>query len=110
MKRSERYSSMMAIALSSSHGIRCGRGVFGSGSSSRKTIIISGGCPRLPDRPSRWRKLVTELGDWFWSTRSSLPMSMPSSMVTVAQVTNGSPSSSFMRSSASSRSAAERLP
>ena len=44
------------------HGMSWGRGVFGRGFSSRKTIIISGGSPRLPDRPRRCKRLATELG------------------------------------------------
>ena len=62
MKRSSIYSWMMAMPRNSSQGISWGRGVLGRGSSSRNTIIISGGSPRRPDLPSRWRKLVTELG------------------------------------------------
>ncbi len=62
IKRSSIYNWIMAMPRKSSHGISCGSGVLGRGSSSRNTIIISGGAPRRPDRPSRCKKLVTELG------------------------------------------------
>ena len=52
-----------------------------------KTIIISGGCPRLPERPSLCKNAETLCGESICNILSSLPISTPSSKVTVAQVT-----------------------
>ena len=73
------------------------------------TNHISGGAPRLPVRPMRWRNPDTVNGASIWNARSSRPTSMPSSRVAVATVVSAV-SSSRMSSSALSRMAAERLP
>src|SRR6266571_1581680 len=36
-----------------------------------------------PDLPTRWTRLLTWRGDMYWTTRSTEPMSMPSSSVLV---------------------------
>ena len=55
-----------------------------------------------PARPIRWRPAVTDFGDSTWSTRSTAPMSMPSSSDEVATRHGSSPDLS--RSSTTSRS------
>ena len=54
---------------------------------SRATMTISGGEPRLPERPRRCSRDDTVCGAQDCTTRSRRPMSMPSSNVTVAPVT-----------------------
>ena len=55
-----------------------------------------------PARPIRCRPAVTDLGDSTWSTRSTAPMSIPSSSELVATRHGRSPD--FSRSSTTSRS------
>ena len=55
-----------------------------------------------PARPIRWSPAVTDFGDSTWSTRSTAPMSMPSSSDDVATRHGSSPDLS--RSSTTSRS------
>src|SRR3982751_1538731 len=60
-----------------------------------------------PARPMRWSPAVTDLGDSTWSTRSTAPMSMPSSSDDVATRQGSSPDlSSSSTTSRSSRAAA----
>ena len=77
--------------------------------SSRMTNHISDGFPRRPVRPMRCRKPETVNGASIWNALSSLPISIPSSSVAVAQ-TDIKESSSFISSSALSRYDAERFP
>ena len=55
-----------------------------------------------PARPIRWSPRVTDFGDSTWSTRSTAPMSMPSSSEEVATRQGSSPD--FSISSTTSRS------
>ena len=86
-----------------------GRRARASGCSSRMTNHISGGCPRLPVRPMRWRNALTVKGASIWKARPRRPMSMPSSSVAVVMQVS-SLDSSRMASSALSRMELERLP
>ena len=61
-----------------------------------------------PERPTRCRKLAIERGEPSWQTRSTSPMSMPSSSEAVATSAFSSPCLS--RCSASSRCSLARLP
>ena len=61
-----------------------------------------------PERPARCRNAAIERGEPSWQTRSTSPMSMPSSSDAVAASTFSSPRLS--RCSASSRSSLARLP
>ena len=61
-----------------------------------------------PARPTRCRRSAIERGLPSWTTRSTAPMSMPSSSDAVATITRSSPRFSF--SSAASRSSRAMLP
>ena len=61
-----------------------------------------------PERPARCRNVAIERGEPSWQTRSTSPMSMPSSSDAVATSTFSSPR--FRRCSASSRVSFARLP
>ena len=61
-----------------------------------------------PERPTRCRKLAIERGEPSWQTRSTSPMSMPSSSEAVATSAFSSPR--LRRCSASSRCSLARLP
>ena len=63
---------------------------------------------QCPERPTRCSATAMDRGDPIWQTRSTEPMSMPSSSDAVATTARSSPF--FSRASASSRSARERLP
>ena len=61
---------------------------------------------QCPDRPTRCSATAMERGEPIWQTRSTVPMSMPSSSEAVATTARSSPF--FRRASASSRSAARK--
>ena len=61
-----------------------------------------------PERPTRCRNVAMRCGEEIWQTRSTWPMSMPSSREAVATTTLSLPSRS--RCSASRRASFERLP
>ena len=61
-----------------------------------------------PDRPTRWMSVAMRWGDPIWHTRSTLPMSMPSSSDAVATSTRSWPC--LRRVSASSRDSFDKLP
>ena len=63
---------------------------------------------RCPARPTRWSPRATLPGDSTWQTRSTAPMSMPSSSDAVATTAGSWPS--FSASSVSCRSSRARLP
>ena len=96
------YSCTRAMPCISRQGIISGSMARGSGWSSRMTNHISEGSPRRPVRPMRCKKPDTVKGASSWKARSSLPISMPSSKVAVAQTDSSEPSS-FISSSALSR-------
>ena len=67
-------------------------------------------CPAIvwPERPTRWSSVAMRCGDPIWQTRSTWPMSMPSSSDAVATSAFSCPD--FSRVSASSRFSFDRLP
>src|SRR5208282_4762439 len=68
-----------------------------------------GTAPRQwPDRPTRCKATAIERGELMWHTRSTVPMSMPSSSEAVATSTFTWPS--FSLRSASRRSLRDKLP
>ena len=94
-RRAARQSSSAAHSTSSSRD--CGnRRAFGTPPTA------------WPERPTRCRKVAIERGEPSWQTRSTSPMSMPSSSDAVATSTFSSPR--FRRCSASSRASLARLP
>ena len=60
-----------------------------------------------PARPMRWRPLDTDFGDSTWSTRSTAPMSMPSSSDDVATRHGSSPDLSISSTTSRSSRASE---
>ncbi|CAM5309380.1 hypothetical protein SGRI78S_01034 [Streptomyces griseus subsp. griseus] len=56
-----------------------------------KTTPVETAPTWCPARPTRWRPEATEGGDSTWTTRSTAPMSMPSSRLEVATTAGSRP-------------------
>ena len=74
----------------------------------RRPFGILAGSTRCPERPIRCTPTAMERGEPIWQTRSTDPMSMPSSRDAVATTARSSPCFNFC--SASSLKLRERLP
>ena len=73
-----------------------------------KTTPVETAPTWCPARPTRWSPEATEGGDSTWTTRSTAPMSMPSSRLEVATTAGSSPD--FSCSSTSARCSLETEP
>ena len=87
---------MMAAASTSSSRVRGNSRPFGV------PVIV------CPDRPTRWISVAMALGEPIWQTRSTEPMSIPSSREAVATRAFSAPA--FSRCSASCRCSFDMLP
>ena len=99
--RSRSSSPRPTLSISAAHSTSSSR----DSGNSRPLGVPSTACP---ERPTRCRKLAIERGEPSWQTRSTSPMSMPSSSEAVATRAFSPPC--FSRCSASSRCSLARLP